>query len=191
MILESIVTSVDAEGHINVAPMGPRIDDDSHILLRPFNSSQTYRNLAATRKAVVHVTDNAELIARAAVGAIAAEEIDSLVERIDQTDWWPLKDCHRWYAVEVESISNDQPRVDMHCRVSRSRIVRPFFGFNRGKHAVVEAAILATRTHILPPEEIAGELERLRPLVDKTGGPAERRAFEFLQETIDERIANR
>ncbi len=86
---------------------------------------------------------------------------------------------------------SQQPRVDMQCRVVRTGIVRPFFGFNRAKHAVIEAAILATRTHVLPPDEIRDEIDRLTPLIDKTGGPAEHTAFEFLRKTIDDRLASR
>ena len=65
-------------------------------------------------------------------------------------------------------------------------VVREFFGFNRGKHAVVEAAILATRVDLLESEFLAAEFQRLRVLVEKTGGDAERRAFEFLQAYLDE-----
>jgi hypothetical protein len=59
--------------------------------------------------------------------------------------------------------------------------LRDFFGFNRAKHAVVEAAILATRTQILPAAEIEAEYRRLAVLVDKTGGEQEHTAFAFLR----------
>ena len=49
-----------------------------------------------------------------------------------------------------------------------------------GEHAVVEAAILATRLHVLPRQEILDQLAALRVPVDKTSGPAEREAFELL-----------
>jgi uncharacterized protein len=198
VILESIVTSVDRQGLVNIAPMGPRVDsidsrDDPQpltFLLRPFDSSHTYRNLIATRKGVIHVTDDAELFAKAAVDALRPEQSAELVERWGDSDWWPLRDCHRWFAVAVESVSDDRPRVEMVCRVVESKTVRPFFGFNRAKHAVIEAAILATRTHLLQPQEILEEIERLQPLIDKTGGPAEHSAFDFLRETIDDRLAS-
>ena len=69
--------------------------------------------------------------------------------------------------------------------VHRGRF-RDFFGFNRAKHAVVEAAILATRTALLPAEEIALEFRRLAVLVQKTGGPQEREAFQFLSEYVEQ-----
>ncbi|MCG8653076.1 MAG: DUF447 family protein, partial [Pirellulales bacterium] len=69
MILESIVTSVDAAGNVNIAPMGPRVETSSQtrdlqiteFTLRPFQSSRTYANLVETGKAVIHVTDDVEL----------------------------------------------------------------------------------------------------------------------------------
>jgi hypothetical protein len=49
---------------------------------------------------------------------------------------------------------------------------------------VVEAAILATRIHLLPADEIAAEFARLKVLVDKTGGPQEERAFQILSDYV-------
>jgi len=52
---------------------------------------------------------------------------------------------------------------------------------NRAKHAVVEAAILATCTAFVPPDEIEGECRVLAFLVEKTGGPQEHAAFDLLR----------
>ncbi|MEE2934607.1 MAG: DUF447 domain-containing protein [Planctomycetota bacterium] len=196
MILESIVTSIDSKGCVNIAPMGPSIDwdltttdpIDQTICLRPFQSSRTYSNLLATGLAVVHVTDNAELFTKAAVDAIEPSEVSDLIEPLESTPWWTLRDCHRWFAVQIESIDDSQPRTVMSARIARSAVVRPFFGFNRGKHAVIEAAILATRTHLMDEAEINSQLDYLQPLVDKTGGPLETAAFEFLRRKIDARF---
>jgi len=62
--------------------------------------------------------------------------------------------------------------------------LRDFFGFNRAKHAVVEAAILATRTDFLPFDEIEVDYRKLAVIVQKTGGPQEKEAFAFLQEHV-------
>ena len=189
MILESIVTTVDQHGVVNIAPMGPHVNEQqTEFVLKPFESSRTYENLAATQKAVIHVTDDVDLLAKAAVGAI--DDPQSLVEPVSDSGFWRLKDCHRWFAVEIESVSGVSPRFEMQCRVVDSELVRPFFGFNRAKHAVLEAAILATRTGILENELILSQLESLQPLVDKTAGSAERQAFDFLTQTIHERLAD-
>jgi hypothetical protein len=193
MILEAIVTTVDRAGKVNIAPMGPRVECTSEgetmFVLRPFDSSLTYANLMQTRAAVIHVTDDVSLFAHSAVGTVNPT---GLVFQIETTSWWPLIDCHRWFAVELESSpAEPNSRPELRCAVVRSQVVRPFFGFNRGKHAVIEAAILATRTDFLPAEEIRSQIDRLQPWIDKTAGPSEVAAFQFLRHTIDERIAAR
>jgi hypothetical protein len=99
-----------------------------------------------------------------------------------------LRRCHRWFAVEIESHRQTPPRHEMRCRVVDSALELPFFGFNRAKHAVIEAAILATRTHLLPAAEIRAQVDAWQPLVDKTAGPAEQRAFDLLVREIETRL---
>jgi hypothetical protein len=67
--------------------------------------------------------------------------------------------------------------------------LRDFFGFNRAKHAVIEAAILASRIDFLPRSEIDAQWDFLRPLVEKTGGDAERQAFQQLTEFVEKSFA--
>jgi hypothetical protein len=64
--------------------------------------------------------------------------------------------------------------------------LRDFFGFNRAKHAVLEAAILATRLHLLPLRDVESQLAALRVLVEKTAGPREREAFELIVRYVAE-----
>jgi hypothetical protein len=49
---------------------------------------------------------------------------------------------------------------------------------------VLEATILATRTHLLPMEQIREELARLQVIVDKTAGPREQEAMAFVTEYV-------
>jgi len=203
VILESIVTTVDPSGQVNIAPMGPTVlskgdptspvfkKDVDGFVLRPFKTSTTYANLIANPFATIHVTDDALLFARAAVSNLSKIDQAKLVHQLEGTQWWPLGDCHRWFAVQVSKVHDDELRVSMDCRVVDSSEVRPYFGFNRAKHAVIEAAILATRTHLLPVESVLSEIDRLQPLVDKTGGPDEHEGFDLLKATIHERYAGK
>ena len=75
MIVEGIVTSVDAAGRLNVAPMGPIVVGDfASLLLRPFQPSTTFSNLAATRRGVFHVVDRVDIIAQAAIGRLTGAQ---------------------------------------------------------------------------------------------------------------------
>jgi hypothetical protein len=186
VILEGIVTTTNPDGSTNVAPMGPIVDEAMvHLILRPFQASSTFRNLAATRVGVFHVTDDVELIARSAIGMLGQTP---QMTACDQLACMRLVDCCRWYAFRVESVDEREMRAQMQARVVGYGRVRDFFGFNRAKHAVLEAAILATRLHLLSEGEVSAEMARLRRIVEKTAGAQEARAFAVLSDYIASRV---
>src|SRR4051812_14578461 len=155
MILESLVTTRNADGSPHLAPMGPRVEGDfSRFLLRPFPTSNTYRNLLAHPEGVLHVTDDALLIARAALGA--ADPLPPL-RPADRVRGFVLADCCRHYEFVVKDVDASGERVHIQAEVVHAARHRDFWGLNRAKHAVVEAAILATRLHLLPRDEVAAE----------------------------------
>jgi uncharacterized protein len=188
-LLEGIVTTLSDDGSPHIAPMGPIVDAEFNwLLLRPFRTSVTFANLNRSGQGVLHVTDDVELLARAAVGRI--EQMPRLV-RAESIDGVILADACRWYAFRIESLDDREERTKIVARVVDRGNVREFFGFNRAKHAVVEAAILATRIGLLDADHIRSELARLAVLVEKTGGRQERQAFEFLQSYVEETLAKR
>ena len=182
MILEGIVTTVSAVGDVNIAPMGPHVDEAmERFLLRPFPTSQTYQNLLTHGEGVLHVTDDVLLLARAAVGKV--EPMPPLVAAT-KVRGYIVADACRYFEFRVRSFDTSEPRVRIEAEVVHQGRLRDFFGFNRAKHAVVEAAILATRTDFLPLAEIESEFQKLGVIVAKTGGPREAEAFRFLEEHV-------
>lgn len=185
-LLEGVVTTLHADGSPHIAPMGPIVDHNfERMLLRPFRSSVTYQNLKRTGQGVLHVTDDVELIAQAAVGRL--EALPQL-RPADAVEGVIITDACRWYAFRVESLDDREERTAIVARVVDRGHPREFFGFNRAKHAVIEAAILATRIGLLDRQMILDEFERLASPVAKTGGIEERRAFEFLRQYVHEKL---
>ncbi len=184
MILEGIVTTRDDAGAVHVAPMGPIVDESlTKLRLRPFKTSQTYQNLKRTSAGVFHVVDDVLLLARSAVGLL--EETPPMFPAVHiRGD--VLADCCRWYEFEVREFDDSRERAELEAQVVHAGRMRDFFGFNRAKHAVLEAAILATRVHLIAHSEILSEFERLRPAVSKTGGPPEFKAFALLERYVKE-----
>lgn len=188
MILEGIINTTNADGSVNISPMGPVVDTEMRrMALRPFPSSTTCVNLRREGHAVFHVVDNVELLARAAIDRFDAPPP---LLSMDEVPVPVLADACRWYAIEVREIDDSEPRVLFECEVVARGRLRDFFGFNRAKHAVIEGAILATRLHILPVQEIREEFERLAVLVQKTAGPQEQKAFDLLRHYIEEQAAH-
>lgn len=185
-VLEGIVTTVDAEGRPRLAPMGPIVGETvDRLWFRLYPTSHTFQNIKRTGVGVFHVTDDVELLARAAVDRLVT--FPPMSPAID-VDGWVLDNACRWYAFRLESLDESTERAAGVARVVGSGTVREFLGFNRAKHAVVEAAILATRVHLLPAQDLGAEFARLASLVRKTGGAAEVRAFAFLENYVLEAI---
>jgi hypothetical protein len=181
MIIESIVTTVDRGGAINFAPMGVEWGEES-IVLKPFLETTTFRNLNATGVAVVNLTDDAMLFAQ---GAISSPQFPSSSATLVKGA--VLDAACSWRELRVVTVDATPPRSRIEARVVHRGTKRDFIGFNRARHAVLEAAILATRVHLIPAEEIRAEYARLQVLVDKTAGPREREAMEFLTQYVESR----
>jgi hypothetical protein len=188
MIIEGIVTTLDPDERVHIAPMGPIVENEvRRLVLRPFRTAQTYRNLNAHPQGVFHVTDDVLLLARAALGPV---EPAPMLRPATAVRGFILADACRYYEFRVRSIDDRQERSRMDAEVVHSGRLRDFLGFNRAKHAVLEAAILATRTHFLPLAEIESEFHKLGVIVDKTGGEQEKAAFAFLRDHLS-RVAQR
>jgi hypothetical protein len=181
MILETVVTTLDEDGTANFAAMGV-IWGEERLIIRPYVNTRTFRNLVRTREAVVNVTDDVLVFAKS---ALAREQFPG--RPAARVHGVILADACHWREVSVERVSAPQPapadggRADVEVRVLAGATGRPFAGLCRAKHAVVEASILASRARRLPHDEILHELDRLDPLVDKTGGPVEREAMAFIR----------
>jgi len=188
MILEGIVTTLDADGDVNVAPMGPIVDETMATLhLRPYQTSTTYQNLKRHPCGVFHVVDDVLLLARAAIGKLKSAPEMFPAEKIEG---FVLKAACRWYEFRIETFDADGPRTNLQARVLHCGRIRDFFGFNRAKHAVLEAAILATRMHLLPSRDVRRQFDALKVPVEKTAGPAETEAFELLERYLEESMAD-
>ena len=178
VIVETIVTTIDDGGAVNCAPMGVEWGEDI-LVLKPFVQTATYRNVLATGTAVVNLIDDVRIFAHAAVAnpqysTVPAAAVRGVV----------LADCCSWRETEVRAIDRAPPRSRFDMAVVHHGTRREFIGFNRARHAVLEAAIYATRLHLLPRDFVESELARLQVIVDKTAGADELEAMALLTEHV-------
>lgn len=182
MIIETIVTTVAADGEANCAPMGVEWDpaaEPGTIVLKPFLDTATYRNVSATRAAVVNLIDDVRVFARAAISNPTYDTVPAQVVR-----GVVLADACSWRELEVTAIDSTPPRSRIETRTVHCGTRREFIGFNRARHAVLEAAIYATRVHLLERAFLLSEVDRLQVIVDKTAGPRELEAMSLLVDYI-------
>ncbi len=178
MIIESIVSTLDTDGQVNLAPMGVVWGDDT-LTIRPFKTTTTYRNLMSSRQAVVNITDNVLIFAQAAVSNasfpyLPAPHVRGVI----------LQDACVFREVAVEKVDDTAERAEVLCRVVGSGRLRDFLAFNRGKNAVIEAAILATRLDLYGCERVRAAFREYEELVNKTGGEQEHAALAYLWDYI-------
>lgn len=179
-IRECVVTTLTPEGHPHLAPLGLIADGEDGWIAAPFHPSRTLANLRTTPELTVSLVDDVRIIAGLLTG------------RRD----WPLAPARRLRPprlaaalaheeCRVRRISEDPLRPRFHLEVVHAESHAPFRGFNRAQGAVIEAAILLSRRHLLPRAEIAAGLERLAPLIAKTAGPRESEAWAWLRAALD------
>lgn len=178
MIRETVVTTRAGDGQIHIAPMGIR-EQGEYLLLAPFRPSRSLDNMLRDRCAVINYTDDVRVIAGCLTGR-----------------WqWPLcpatsiagarlKDTLAHTEVLVERVEDDELRPRLLCRPVHQEQHAAFRGFNRAQAAVLEAAILVSRLPMLPWQKIQSEIDYLTIAVQKTAGPHEQQAWQWLMEAV-------
>jgi hypothetical protein len=184
-LIESVVTTIGSDGVVNCAAMGVRLAEDA-VVFWPFDATRTLKNLHFRGEAVVHVTDDVLLFVQSALGRPrpamrpASVVAGSVIE-----------EASAWREVVVTEITPTEDGMARSC--VRARVVasgtgaRQPQGLCRATHAAVEASIFASRLNWLGGERVWAELARLQELVDKTAGPTERAAMEYVRRYVAER----
>ena len=88
--------------------------------------------------------------------------------------------------LQVIDIDDNDPRASFTAKIKYEMNHAPFRGFNRAQSAVVEAAILVSRLHMLSSDKIQSELAYLTIAIDKTAGERELEAWGWLMTKIRE-----
>lgn len=180
MIRETIVTTVSRAGDVHIAPMGVR-EEEGLVVLAPFRPSTTLENVLATGYATVNLSDDVRVFAGCLTGRRN----------------WPTAACLHTPCVRLEAAlahrelrlersDDDAQRPRLHMEIVHEQSHGSFRGFNRAQGAVLECAILVSRLHMLPADKIDAELRYLEIAIEKTAGPAEREAWSWLRQRIDQ-----
>ncbi|MEX0696473.1 MAG: DUF447 domain-containing protein [Dongiaceae bacterium] len=178
MIRETVVTTQDRAGVVHVAPIG-LIEDGEHLVIAPFRPSRTLDNLRENPFAVANYTDDVRVFA----GCLTGRRVWS-TRPATKVAGAVLDGALAHAELAVVDVAEDAARPRFRCAVVHEATHAPFRGFNRAQAAVVEAAILVSRLHMLPFDQIERETAYLRIAIDKTAGPREREAWGWLMEKI-------
>src|SRR5262245_29656563 len=178
MIRESIVTTQSLDGRVHIAPLGLIVEGE-HLVIAPFRPSQTLDNLRANPHAVANYTDDVLIFAGCLTG-----RREWPVRPAGHVPGVVLDGALAHAELKVAGVTEHEQRPRFRCVVVHEIAHAPFHGFNRAQAAVIEAAILVSRLHMLPADKIDREVAYLQIAVDKTAGPRERQAWGWLMDRI-------
>lgn len=178
MILETIVTTRTESGADHIAPMGVR-EQDGYTILSPFRPSATLDHILRERCAIVNLTDDVRIFAGCLTGRYGWPTVPAAFLACNR-----LAAALAHVELELDHVEDDPMRPRLWCRAAGRFSHAPFPGFNRAQAAVIEAAILVSRLGMLPAEKVSAELAYLAIAVEKTAGPREREAWDWLQAAV-------
>jgi uncharacterized protein len=178
MIRETMLTTMSGDGRLHIAPMGIIADGDGWIVA-PFRPSSTLDNLRTVPFAVANYTDDVRIFAGCLTGR---QEWPTTAS--DHVPVPRLTGALAHAELAVIDVTEDGQRTRFRFAVVSRGSHAPFEGLNRAKAAVIEAAILVSRLHMLPRERIEAELAYLEIAVAKTAGAHEAEAWSWLMDAI-------
>lgn len=182
-IRETIITTVDTNGKVHIAPLGIIAERDGWIIA-PFRPSVTLDNLAAVPFAVASYTDDPRIFA----GCLTGRK-DWPTVPVEGAPVPRLAAALAHSVLRVESIADDGVRPRHFCRIVQEETHAPFTGLNRARAAVLELAILVSRLGMLPSEKIEAEIAYLSIAIEKTAGPEEKEAWGWLMRKVTDHLA--
>ena len=168
----------NADGRINCAPMGVEWGDEV-IVLKPFLETATYRNVTATRSAVVNLTDDVRVFAQAAISNPVYATVPAavvarrgarrllFVARARGPDAWTRRRRGR---------ASRRPSSTGASAASSSASTARAMPCSRRRSTPLGCTCWNRRF-------VQSELARLQVIVDKTAGEREREAMALLSRT--------
>ena len=178
MINETIITTLNEDGSVHISPMGVRREGDYYVIA-PFKPSTTLQNLERSGQAVINMTDDVRIFAGCITGHYDWPTINTSVVNGKR-----LEAALSHIEVEVARQEGDDIRPVFYCHEKHQETHTPFMGLNRAKAAVLEAAVLVSRLHMLSDEKIDSEIVYLQIAIDKTAGEDELEAWGWLMHRI-------
>lgn len=178
MIREVIVTTLNEDSSVHIAPMGISIGNEC-VSISPFRPSLTLENIKRNKTAVVNFIDDVRIFA----GCLTGHDNWTYVSTSKiKGKYLELALTH--VELKMDSYKDDEIRPTFCMKVVFEQDHSPFRGFNRAQAAVLEAAILVSRLSRLSKEKINQEVAYLSIAIDKTAGENEKIAWQWLMKKI-------
>ena len=162
-IYETIVTTYNAEDKIpNAAPMGIVFLNEKEVVISPYLTTQTLKNIEQTGCAVINFTYDLDFFFESTFNTQRPKLPSQAFKQSKKVKAPCLKEAFAHIELEVLEIQKDAERAKIRAAILTWDISQiPVFPINRGYNLVLESMVHATR--IL---EFRNEEEIVRPLIE-------------------------
>ncbi|MEM3383139.1 MAG: DUF447 family protein [Nitrososphaerales archaeon] len=149
-IFEAIVSTYNIKNLPNAAPMGIKTNDMRKLIIKPYITSQTYRNLLSQKCAVINITSDPLIYYKTALKNIDdCDVISDWFEKADQVNAPKLKNADAYIEVRVTKIENKKDRAKVLFDVVDIIPVKITpKAYCRANFAVIESIIHVTRIKV-------------------------------------------
>lgn len=161
-IYETILTTYTEDNIPNAAPMGIILIDNQTVIISPFLSTQTYKNIEKHRCAVINFTYDLEIFFQSTFNPHRPKLPFQFFEKATKINAPRLKKAIAWIEVKIREIQKNEIRARIIGEVVEWDIgTIPFQPINRGFNLVLESIVHTTRVI-----EFENDLEKVKPLVN-------------------------
>jgi hypothetical protein len=191
-LYETIVTTINAEGTPNAAPMGLVIKNINEVVLYFYPGSSTVENVKRDGIFVVNILEDPLTFVECTLGCPPASSFQK------DNELFYLKSAEAYFTARVikEKVG---PRKDkfgsteltiIQARVEAVvKLVECVHPLNRAIYGILEALVNLTRIELADQKTQQVYLNRLSEisrLVNRVGGPQDKEALEMIQQKYDE-----
>jgi hypothetical protein len=158
VIYEILCGTYDSKGVPNLAPMGTRLDTE--LVLTPYVTTQTYKNLEVTRCCSINFSEDAWIFAWA---CFEKERLRPYLNMGKKVQCPVLNDALAIVECRIEKIVaiSDKTRPLVICRPIHVELQEKFVPFTRAFSLLIEMLIHATR---IAPFQDVGDLRKVQEL---------------------------
>lgn len=176
-ISEVIFTTLSPDGVPNAAPVG--LYRKSGLFFIRIFRSRTLDNILNKPIAAANIIDDPYLFVQSALSDIE-------IEKFDFIEGFPyLKDSLGWIQFECNCKKKDHVSLVELIPIKSKILHRKIAPVNRGKNAVIEAAVHATRYCIQREQKYLEKIDYYNTIVQKCGSSRSKDAMKLLYELIN------
>lgn len=194
---ETIITTIDNEGHSNAAPFGVRVLENDEVFLRIFDGGNSIKNIKEKEEFIVNITTSPLMFTLSSTNTIPDEYLSRIPETESNGELAYISDADAYLICKVKSLKSsyreNDPIKDTGVNFIKAKVIEMNINnkcvkpINRGIHALIEALVNYSRINIVDEKTQIYFIERFlesERIIKRVGNEEEKEAITILKEDL-------